>query len=481
MAYVPGYEFDLFISYAHVDNAAIVPAHQGWIDVLHDILRNGLDVKLGRHDMCSIWRDDQNLRGNQEISGHIPDQVRNSANFLAILSPGYLASKHCLHELRTFLDNVKLGATERLFVVYKEPIDESSFDKMPEAFRDLRKYQFWIRDRNQATRLLGSPLPRDDVAEDRKYYYPMINGLGADIVKKLRELKAISECATPRPLPEIRQREFTDRILLAQVTDDLDGRREEVLRYLELVGVRPLPAGVYRQVRNEFEQALLADLEKCKAFVQLLGPFPGKTPPDVPEGYARLQLNLAKSKGVPIFQWRSPDLNVKEVSSEAQRQLLQADTVLAVAFEEFKQTIVTQVKRKEYVKPDRPPFIFVNAAPEDMNQGQRLVDVLGDSYSCEMALYEISAKAEDVENEINTRLIDSDAIIVVYGETGVRWVTAQLRQIFKLAPKRAKDPRLIAVVTESKEKRTPIPIKLPGMLTFPFDEAPTRIKAALAM
>src|SRR5262249_52251821 len=136
MAYVPGYEFDLFVSYAHVDNA------HGWVDALDDILRKGLAAKLGRSEAFSVWRDSQNLRGNQEISGHIPGQVRKSANFLAVLSPGYSASMHCLEELQAFLDSVKPEAKGRLFVVSIDPIDDLREEL--KAFRDLVKYQFWI-------------------------------------------------------------------------------------------------------------------------------------------------------------------------------------------------------------------------------------------------------------------------------------------------------------------------------------------------
>ena len=104
MAYVPGYEFDIFVSYAHVDNAAIEPADHGWVDALIRILERDLGMKMGRSDAYSIWRDTQSLRGNHQITGHIPQQVKTSAVLLAVLSPGYLASKFCLQELQSFLE-----------------------------------------------------------------------------------------------------------------------------------------------------------------------------------------------------------------------------------------------------------------------------------------------------------------------------------------------------------------------------------------
>jgi hypothetical protein len=476
MTYVPGYEFDVFVSYAHVDNDAVEPADHGWVDALHRILRTTLAQKFGRKEAFSIWRDSQNLRSNHEISGHIPDQVKSSAVFLAILSTGYVESKNCLQELKTFVNNVKTGASQRLFVVQTTPIDEH---KVPEEFRDLRKSQFWIPDLNEKPRLLGWPLPRNDVAEDiHQQYYPKIVGLADDIFVKLDELKKAAGDTVPRPPAEVGHKKHA--VLLAAVIDDLDARREEMRRYLDQAGIGTLPAGDYRLTRTEFEQSFSADLDKCKAFVQLLGPIAGKSPPDVPEGFARLQFDLAKSRHVPILQWRSQDINVLGVSSAAQRQLLQAETVQATPFEEFKRTIVEAVTRTEQPKSEGPSFVFVNAAPVDMDRAWTLVHVLEDSLDCGMPLYESDAKAEEIQNETETGLLGCDALVVLYGEVRASWVLGQLYQYLKLRPRRPKDPRLLAVVTTSKEAKTPIPMKLRGLTTFPIDEAAERIRAAFA-
>src|SRR5260370_32585736 len=103
MTDAPGYDYDIFISYAHVDNEPIHPAQQGWVDALIRLLHTDLTMKFGRREAFSIWFDEQQLRGNHEINGHISEQVRRSAVFLAVLSPGYVASQACLRELQTDL------------------------------------------------------------------------------------------------------------------------------------------------------------------------------------------------------------------------------------------------------------------------------------------------------------------------------------------------------------------------------------------
>jgi hypothetical protein len=111
MAFVPGYDYDLFVSYAGVDNDPVPSAQSGWIDTFVRILTSGggLAGKLGRRDAFSYWVDKQSLRGNHEVNSHIPEQVKRSALLVVVLSPGYLASKFCQLELQTFIDSVGPG------------------------------------------------------------------------------------------------------------------------------------------------------------------------------------------------------------------------------------------------------------------------------------------------------------------------------------------------------------------------------------
>jgi hypothetical protein len=56
MAYVPGFEHDIFISYAHVDNAS-ADNEDGWVTRLHSSLLKLIPQKIGRAENLSIWRD----------------------------------------------------------------------------------------------------------------------------------------------------------------------------------------------------------------------------------------------------------------------------------------------------------------------------------------------------------------------------------------------------------------------------------------
>jgi hypothetical protein len=50
MAYVPGYEYDFFVSYASVDNTPVSPEDVGWVDALVSTLVDELARGLGRRE-----------------------------------------------------------------------------------------------------------------------------------------------------------------------------------------------------------------------------------------------------------------------------------------------------------------------------------------------------------------------------------------------------------------------------------------------
>jgi hypothetical protein len=94
MAYVPGFQNDLFLSYAHGDNAA------GWISALHERLKIRLRELLGVSP--AIWRDERRLGGETDFAEEIRRQVANTAVVIAVVSPSYLSSAYCRLERQAF-------------------------------------------------------------------------------------------------------------------------------------------------------------------------------------------------------------------------------------------------------------------------------------------------------------------------------------------------------------------------------------------
>jgi hypothetical protein len=466
-----GAEFDVFVSYAHVDNEPIYPAEFGWVSTLIQNLGHYLAKQLGRREAFSNWYDQQQLKGNQTIRDHIPEQARRSATFLAVLSPGYAVSEFCLRELQAFIDAHPDSLAERLFVVEHMPLGDSQ--RAPEPFADIRKYRFYKLDENQVPRTLAMPRPLPDERE----YFQKVDDLARDIAAKLSTVRQVSKSTRP--------------VFLAEATDDLESRHDEARRYLDQAGLSILPSGPYRLVREDFERSLTADLAKSALFVQLLGPVAGKRPPDVPDGFGSLQLECAKKANLPILQWRSPDLDVAKVELPLQRKLLEADTVRAVPFEDFKLTIVKNFKEiidranaPAVVRPaaDSSSVVFINADKVDKTSADAIKNSLGGRFgwALPLSLVDASAKPEELQEDMETNLINSDGLVIVYGAVRPAWVTGQLQLYRKLASRRAKSPRLLAVVNAPPEPKAPISIALPGMMMVGIDRIAEVVNSVLA-
>jgi hypothetical protein len=98
MGYVPAYEHDIFISYAHQDKRI-------WIERFLDHLKSEIKPRLGFEP--SIWLDDESLRRDTDYSLEIPRRVERSALFLMLPSPSYIRSEYCVAvECPTFRNTI---------------------------------------------------------------------------------------------------------------------------------------------------------------------------------------------------------------------------------------------------------------------------------------------------------------------------------------------------------------------------------------
>ncbi len=95
----PNFDYDLFISYAHIDNQHYSDLPQGWVDYLHERLQVSLSRRLGRAPR--IWRDPK-LRGNDVFDDEIKQTPANTAIFVPVMSPRYLESASCRAEVQNF-------------------------------------------------------------------------------------------------------------------------------------------------------------------------------------------------------------------------------------------------------------------------------------------------------------------------------------------------------------------------------------------
>jgi TIR domain len=378
MAFVPQYTYDIFVSYAHVDDLPEPVTQEGWVTTLVQGLKKRLAQKLGRNDAFTLWMDHE-LAGNVPITPEIMHALQHSATLLLVLSPGYLASQWCQQEMQTFLHTFRerAHAGSRVFIVERAALGE---DRRPPELQELLGYRFWVADREgRPPRILGDPRPHPDDIR----YYDLLNDLSCDLAETLQRLKHATTSQTtaaPAAEPNVYISEARPTVFLAEVTDDLDAQRDAVQRYIEQAGLRVLPETLYaRTPAAAFQQALDNDLTQSTLFVQLLSGVPGKKPQDLPQGYVRLQCERARASGLPIVQWRSPELDCTTIQDTDHRVLLEGETVLATRLEELKLTIVQRACCPPTPLPSKPinALVFVNAEAEDDALAQAVGEFLG--------------------------------------------------------------------------------------------------------
>jgi hypothetical protein len=167
----PGY--DLFISYAHVDDAPVFGAK--WVSTLRHDLYHLLAQKMDRYEAFSLWWDETDLRGNHAVTPEIRNALKQSATLLLVLSPGYLASQCGRQEKDLFFEVLGGEPQDRVFVVEKQVLDGDQLRAAELA--DIKGYFFWYRDEHNQARTLSIREPEPHATA----YIRLVEDLATDI------------------------------------------------------------------------------------------------------------------------------------------------------------------------------------------------------------------------------------------------------------------------------------------------------------
>ena len=436
-AFVPDYEHDLFVSYAHVDNQERIPGNElsAWVATFADQLKIVLGQKLGRADWGDSWRDPR-LRGNEPITPEIEHAVRNSAILVAVLSEGYLESEWCQRELDLFLESRggPEGANGRLFVVALSEIDRA---RWPDVFGDLLGYKFFAKEDGRA-RTLAVPVldPKEQL------YFTRLDDLSTDLADRLKKLKEGPDSASPSVVAGTERKSCDGCVFLAEVTPDLELQRDDVKRHLTHVSIRVLPERYYIRTPAAYRQAMEQDLKQANLFVQMLGPYSGPATEELPSGYEGLQLELAKVANIPILRCRDTEIDPNTKIDARRQDELNAGDVEAMDIESLKTAIEKKVRSSLIPPPvsttDGKSFVLINADDTDRKVTHPIIDRL-EKDDIRFDVRPDSSIAEIVEED------QYDALIVVYGACSVTWAEAQVRRCRRVMLKRKRLSPICAV------------------------------------
>lgn len=476
MSFVERFKYDLFISYAHADDA---PDASGckWVSAFVTHLDRALRQRLGGPKSLDIFFDSHHLHPNNQLDSLL-EAVRTSAIFLAVASRSYANRDWTREELAAFA--APMPDFGRLFAIEYLPLDAGDAYPAPLELH-YRKPFFRGEGVNGSLSMPVSPI------FDARAFNDLVHDVAEKIRLQLISLKRgpTAGTADPARLPASASRGTgvpdaapvpaatitppsdprSRRVLLAQVTDDLEDNREQVRRYLEQFGIEVLPGDVYPQGGADFARAFTDDLERADLFVQLLGASPGRRPRDLPQGYTRFQHEAAGLRGVRILQWRRPDLDLETVDNLEHRAFLNGQTVIATGLESFKEEIRGLAQRPAQVPESRKSqagFVFIDAAQQDLPVAERIRDEFG-RYDLSSFMPLSDGTSEEVRLDLEENFRECDALVLVYGETPGVWVRGQARMYSKHRSERKTQPKGGVIFAGPPEKQSRLGISIAGL------------------
>jgi hypothetical protein len=425
MAYVQGYEHDVFVSYAHVDNEQLPGMSSGWVTALIESLDVFVNQKVKHSGKVDIWIDHK-LAGNAPLTDTLMKTVENTATMLVVLSNRYMNSAWCEKEREAFLDHVEQRArgASRVFLVVPDRLE---FEERVPQFRDIAGYDFWVLERkSDSSRRLGVPQPKPEEAE----YWSKLDDLATDLATELDRQRTEPEVSSSKePSRAVSGR---TAVFLAQTTEDIATDRAVVKRSLGQAGFVILPdanSKPYSREADEYKSELKKDLGRATLFVQMLSRLAGKNAflSDLPKGFVRAQYDWAKETEIEIIQWRDRGLDVESIADDDHKKLLKKPTVQAVGLEEFKQTIERKLRAAEKLpvsSESLPTMLHVSAEEDD----SELIDAI-----CTTLEKREDLVGYDLEETDDLEFIRKcwDGIIFVYGDSKPERVSRRVRKWYK--------------------------------------------------
>jgi hypothetical protein len=473
LGFLPGFEEDVFISYAHNDDDQYGREKRGWVAQLHADLEERVKYYLGQPPR--LWRDSE-IRNNDDFDRKIKGRLPKTATFLSVISHNFLQREWCQRELELFTANAKqnfglqVGDKRRIFKAEKYSIPRST---LPPQLDGTGVYKFYGID----------PEPPNNVHEFRpslgeqqwKLYFEQMDTLAQDIAATLRLMRQETQGAAPAPQPG-------ETVYLAETTSDQDEARSRIRKDLQDRKITVLPEGSLPYRGLQFEDQVRQSLARSVLSIHIFGKEYGFVPEGRQRPHTWLQHDLAMERGR-----ENPDFTriiwlPKDVLSVDDRQrefidLLQNDArvqqgaeILQDRLEDLKTEVLRQLDQLEKRREEKSraklivpaiPSIVSNTpagssaagAPGAASEDPRTIYLICDPQDFEspalLALngylldqgYEplksvVSADPEEARRTHEDYLQICDAYLIFFGAAPEQWVSAKLTDFLKFRSKR---------------------------------------------
>ena len=479
------HQHKIFVSYAHVDNAAGRDA-DGWVSKLILELRRRVIGEVGSEtgvDFCI----DMQLNGHETLPDQIRRSIADSSIFLIIGSKAYLESDWCMNkELPQFLTQM---CGDRIFVVEKMPYDRQ---RLPAPVKDHIGKIFWEVNKLSKKHWTFGDIPGP---ESEEAFQRAVNDLSQEIGQLIASVRVAAVIgaealppgaavappvgeggapAEPAAAVEIARLvveppgEGAPAVYLAEGSEQLEEEmRPQVRAYLQQAGIHVFTSRGFPADPSGYRAQLKEILRRPGiVFVQLLDAARGRTLNDEETRVGALQLDVARKQCVPILQWRSENLDVNAVTDAAQREMLCGPEVRSESLEEFKKAVADRARR-----PSARALITTTAADRDIAEELACI-VRGMKISCDIADMAVPA------DSIALHLRECEVLIFLQGTVNQGELLRHVQSCTPTLLGRQRSGPQLAILQGPPPPKMPIPFKYfkPKFINFMESIDPGRVQ-----
>lgn len=437
MSVVPGFKFDLFISYAHQNDRP-----WGWVSEFIKTLKEEL---AGKSRDFTIWWDPA-LRSGENFDVAIAEAISESAVFLSILSPAYGDSTYCRREVEEFRQQrhpsfgLLVGSMSRMQAIV---IDRDfSKDRWAPELRSTSPQLFF----DDTSSLFSRPtaLATSD---------PWVQGLWRvrdsvwAVLQTMRDQKergaVIERSYGSRTSGPAR----TPVVYIAEVTDDLYRRRQNLC---SSIGENPT-----FETRLWSEPAPPSTSGLNTLSVHLFGKYPGRSygEGEIPLPQLQLEAVLKSKPARRPLVWIARDLDLNDTETPEHRQFLESllasneVEVLRTDFEDLKEELGKRMRPTQAPPPRSArqsrdsPIIHIWHAMDDPATLRDLKQFLNDN-DCGISVFQYDPLQRE---KLQSRLAVCDGLVVPYTPETRTWAEDVMTEAFRLR-RREERPTAFAAV-----------------------------------
>jgi Domain of unknown function (DUF4062)/TIR domain len=436
-----GFDGEVFISYAHLDNVELAPGTNGWVTDLHRALGIRLAQLLGQESR--IWRDPK-LEGNDSFGDVLVDRLRHVAALVSVLSPAYIKSEWCQKEFAEFCKaageqgGIRVGNKVRIFKVMKTPVP---LEQHPAPLQDVLGYEFFKVDPASGKvvefyKVFGADAERD--------FWLKLFDLAHDVCALFGMLESAAKAA-----PE--SKDDAGAVYLATTTVDLNDPRAAIRRDLEQHGYTVLPSRQYPADAEGLQAAIREDLARCRLSIHMIGRRYGQVPEgateSIPEIQSALAIERAAGGAFARLIWVPPGL---QVDDERQRKVIErlrmdpymssAADLLETPFEDLRTIMMSWLRDERKAKPEtivrKDPGktyrqLYLVYDPRDVASVKPWAEYFFKDFEVLHPVFD--GDEAEVRNSHEDSLRNCDGVLIFYGAANEFWLRQKLREVKKIA------------------------------------------------